>query len=47
MEEKSPLDQQVPPRADGLNHALAAHISGKAARLALSAYDKQVRARRA
>ncbi|XP_068698646.1 sperm-associated antigen 17-like [Montipora foliosa] len=41
VDENNPLDQALPPRADGLNHDLAAYISGKTSRLALLENEKQ------
>ena len=42
VDENNPLDQALPPRADGLNHNLAAYISGKTSKLALLENEKQV-----
>ena len=43
VDENNPLDQVVPPRADGLNHDLAAYIFSKTSKLALPENEKQVR----
>ena len=42
VDDKNPLDQEAPPRVDGLNHLLASHISSKASKLALTTDDKLV-----
>ncbi|KAK2570951.1 Sperm-associated antigen 17 [Acropora cervicornis] len=41
VDENNPLDQVVPPRADGLNHDLAAYIFSKTSKLALPENEKQ------
>ena len=45
VNENNPLDQEIPTRPDGLNNILAAHITGRACKLAIASDEQQVRFR--
>jgi hypothetical protein len=43
VDDNNPLDKEVPPRDDGLNHLLAAHVNSKASKLALTEDERKVK----